>query len=174
MILVNLYGGPGSGKSTMAASIFSELKWKGINCELVTEYAKDKVWEGSLNILDNQLYVLAKQYHKLFRLKNKVEVIITDSPLLFSLFYGESMSNNFKNLVFDLYQEFHNIDIFLNRQKPYNPSGRLQTEDVAKSIDISIKQILKNKGISYFSIDGEKSEVKTIVQIIEFARKRQL
>lgn len=31
MILVNLYGGPGVGKSTAAAFIFSQLKMKGVN-----------------------------------------------------------------------------------------------------------------------------------------------
>lgn len=44
-IVINLFGGPGSGKSTGAAYIFSQLKMKGINCELITEYAKDKTWE---------------------------------------------------------------------------------------------------------------------------------
>ena len=60
MIVVNLYGGPGSGKSTTAAGIFSELKMLGLNTELVTEYAKDKVWEKHESILDNQIYVFAK------------------------------------------------------------------------------------------------------------------
>lgn len=40
-IYVNLYGGPGSGKSTTAAGVVSQLKLLSINAELVTEYAKD-------------------------------------------------------------------------------------------------------------------------------------
>lgn len=43
MILINLFGAPGTGKSTGAAYIFSQLKMKGINAELVTEFAKDKL-----------------------------------------------------------------------------------------------------------------------------------
>lgn len=46
-LIVNLYGGPGTGKSTGAAYIFSKLKMDGIDAEYVTEFAKDKVWEGS-------------------------------------------------------------------------------------------------------------------------------
>lgn len=42
-IVVNLFGAPGAGKSTGAAHIFAELKMCGINTELVTEFAKDKV-----------------------------------------------------------------------------------------------------------------------------------
>ena len=43
-LVVNLYGAPGSGKSTGAAYIFAKLKMLGVNCELITEFAKDKVW----------------------------------------------------------------------------------------------------------------------------------
>ena len=42
-IVVNLIGGPGSGKSTTAAGLFYNLKKLGINCEMALEYAKDKV-----------------------------------------------------------------------------------------------------------------------------------
>lgn len=42
-IVVNLFGVPGAGKSTGAAYIFYRLKINGINAELVTEFAKDKV-----------------------------------------------------------------------------------------------------------------------------------
>lgn len=46
-LIVNLFGVPGAGKSTGAAYIFSRLKMLGINAELVTEFAKDKVWENN-------------------------------------------------------------------------------------------------------------------------------
>jgi len=53
-IHINLWAGPGTGKSTMAASIFAELKWNKIDCELVSEYAKQIVWEESYTKLNNQ------------------------------------------------------------------------------------------------------------------------
>jgi protein-disulfide isomerase len=46
-IFVNLFGGPGTGKSTLCAGIFSQLKIKGIDCEMALEYVKDLVWEES-------------------------------------------------------------------------------------------------------------------------------
>ena len=39
-LLVNLYAGPGAGKSTGAAYIFAKLKMAGVDCEYVSEYAK--------------------------------------------------------------------------------------------------------------------------------------
>ena len=34
-LFVNLFGGPGTGKSTLCAAVFSELKRRGIDCEMV-------------------------------------------------------------------------------------------------------------------------------------------
>lgn len=46
-LVINLFGAPGAGKSTGAAIVFAELKKRGVNAELVTEFAKDKTWEGN-------------------------------------------------------------------------------------------------------------------------------
>ena len=52
-LIVNLFGAPGCGKSTLAAALFSELKKAGFNAELVTEYANDKVYEKNQTVLQN-------------------------------------------------------------------------------------------------------------------------
>ena len=98
-IVVNLIGSPGSGKSTTAAGLFYNLKKLGINCEMALEYAKDKVYEESFKTMDDQLYIFGKQYHRMWRLKNLVDVIITDSPLLLSIYYNKTKSNYFEDLL---------------------------------------------------------------------------
>ena len=40
-LVVNLFGGPGTGKSTTMAHVFAELKWRGYDCEMSNEYAKE-------------------------------------------------------------------------------------------------------------------------------------
>ena len=82
-IVVNLFGAPGSGKSTGAAYIFSKLKMLGVDAELVTEYAKDKVWENNTIALSNQTYVFGKQHFRISRCEDKVDVIIV------SMHWGE-------------------------------------------------------------------------------------
>ena len=101
MILVNLFGSPGTGKSTGAAYIFSQLKMRGINAELVTEFAKDKVWEESKAVFNNQAYIFGKQYFRISRCADKVDVVITDSPLLLSLVYNNDpvLGEDFNNVV---------------------------------------------------------------------------
>jgi hypothetical protein len=141
-IVINLYGGPGCGKSTIAALAFGKLKQKGINCELVTEYAKDKVWEESYTTLKNQIYVFGKQLHRMWRLNNKVNVIITDSPLPLSIIYDSEKDVNFENLVMSEFNKFDNFNIIINRSTKYQIEGRYQTEEEAKKIDSDILSLL--------------------------------
>jgi len=166
-LLVNLIAGPGAGKSTMMAGLFSELKWRGVDCEVVPEYAKDKVWEGSEQILDNQLYIFAKQHHRIWRLYGKVAVAITDSPLLLSIIYGRNISPIFKSLVLENHINLNNMTFFLERFKPYNPNGRLQTEGEAQEIDQKILFILDKLDVTYTTIAAERKSVNVMADMIE-------
>src|SRR5439155_22000906 len=129
---VNFYAGPGAGKSTLAAGLFAELKSRGVNCELVTEYAKDKVWEESFGVFRDQLYVFAKQAHKIRRVLGKVSVAISDSPLLLSMYYAKGESVFFKDLVLDEHRGLRSLNYYVLRTKRYEPSGRTQTESQAE------------------------------------------
>lgn len=142
-LIVNLFGGPGTGKSTTAAAVFSLLKLHGVNCELVTEYAKDLVWEERTKTFENENYLLAKQEHKLWRVQNFVDVVITDSPILLSVVYGDN-SNIFIEHILELHGKYRNMNVLLKRVKEYNPVGRNQNEDEAKEIDEKIREMLNN------------------------------
>ena len=126
MILVNLFGAPGAGKSTGAAYIFSQLKMRGINAELVTEFAKDKVWEGSRAVFENQAYIFGKQYFRISRCADQVDVIVTDSPLLLSILYNndEDLGGTFDAVVRKVAKKYNSKNYYLKRVKDYNPSGR--------------------------------------------------
>jgi len=152
-LVVNLLGGPGTGKSTLAAEIFVILKKKGINCEYISEYAKDKTWEGSKTTLSNQIYVFGKQHHKMFIVKDKVEVMICDSPLLFSIIYDSNKTkkgDNFYEHIIEEYNRFNNINFYIDRTTKYNPIGRNQTEGEAIKIDNQIQSILIDNNIDYY------------------------
>jgi len=161
-LLVNLFAGPGTDKSSTMAGVFSELKWRGVNCEMGPEFAKEKVWEESLAVLGDQIYVFGKQLHTLYRLVDKVDVIITDSPLLLSLIYGEHEGVNFENLVHEVHCRFRSYNIFLKRHKKYNPSGRLQTEKEAIEIDLKIKNLLVKHVVGFSEIDSGPQSINII------------
>lgn len=147
MKVINLIGAPCSGKSTAAAELFVRLKKKHINCELVTEYAKDLTWEQRYDILDRQVYILAKQYNRLKRLEDKVDYAITDSPLLLSIVY-DYKSTYLPLLAEELHNEFDNMNFFLPIKK-YNETGRNQTYEEAIQIERRILRMLQEYKISY-------------------------
>lgn len=170
-LIVNLYGGPGSGKSTMCAAVFAELKWLGINCEMALEFAKEKVWEGSLNLLDDQLYIFGKQNHKIHRLLGKVDVILTDSPLMLSMIYAKTNDDQrphhpFNQLVMSEVKKLNRMNFFISRKKPYNPKGRLQSEEKAIKLDQEIFSMLENWGEYPYVFPGRRESVPGVVEKI--------
>lgn len=167
-LVVNLFGGPGTGKSTTAAGVFSELKQRGFNAELVTEYAKDRVWDKHFAALDNQIYIFGKQYHRIHRLLGQVEVIVTDAPLLLSLYYGDKNTpESFKQLVRDIHGRLINMNVFLNRKKEYNPVGRMQTEEQARDVDGYLGKILDSEKVNYIRVDADRSAINKIADIVD-------
>ena len=162
MIVINLFGGPGSGKSTTAAGIFSMLKLHGVNVELVTEFAKDLTWEQRYKTLENQYYVWAKQYHRMWRLRDEVDVIITDSPLILSLMYGEICDTHRQTVLDTFRNTFDNMNYVLERVKAYNPKGRNQTEDEAKYFDGTIRAMLDCENIVYNVITGDYNGINNV------------
>lgn len=151
--VINLIGGPGAGKSTIAAGLFYMLKVKGYSCEMALEFAKDKVWEESVKTLDDQIYIFGKQYHKIWRLNNKVDYIITDSPLLMSLYYNQIESNYFNNFIIEQFNRFNNVTFFIQRnENTYEQIGRLQTLKEAKDIDIKLRMLLESNNIDYYKV----------------------
>ena len=167
--VINFFGGPGASKSTIAAYTFSMLKFSGVNAELITEYAKDKTWEGSLKVLENQIYVFGKQQHKLHRVQDKVDVAIMDSPLLLSAVYDPSGSQVFKQLILDEFHKYNNLNILLTRDplKNYCTAGRSQTKQEAMIIDEKVKFFLDDNNIKYYSFVGNKDSADKIVNLIK-------
>ena len=165
-LLVNLYAVPGAGKSTGAAYIFAKLKMAGIDCEYVSEYAKDRVWQDDQFPLKHcQLYVTGKQCLKITRLLGKVDVVVTDSPIAIGAMYTDEKP--YQDVCLYEAKKYKNTyNIFVNRFKKYNTNGRNQTEDEAKEIDKRIKDFLTTNGIPFTEANGTEDGYNQIVKDI--------
>jgi len=152
-LVVNLFGGPGSGKSTCRAGIFSQLKLHSVDCEEAYEYAKEATWENKQHTLKDQTYVFGKQYHRQWLLKNQVDVVVTDSPILMTLAYGTHTIACTKAIV-EKFNEFDNLNFFIRRIKPYKSNGRNETELQSAIIGERIKTILEVYKYPYVILDG--------------------
>lgn len=162
-VYINLFAGPGAGKSTLAAEVFSYLKRQGKSVELVTEFAKDLVWENRKDTLQIQPYVSMKQFRNLARLKGKVDYVVTDSPILKDSVYARKFTKlpqSYHDLLTFLHEELSpNINIFLSRDHAYDSNGRYQTEEEAIKIDKEIKLLLHLREVDFYECSTNLEEV---------------
>lgn len=162
--LISFFGGPGCGKSIVAAEVFANLKWKGYTAELAFEYAKTKVWEQSIGVLNNQVYVFGKQHHITHRLLGQVEFIVTDSPFLLSCIYDSHKDLTFQSLVVSEYKKITSHNFFLQRDdSKFEAGGRLQNLEESKKIDDRLLSILHHHKIEFESVKSCPENVEKIV-----------
>lgn len=171
--IINLFAGPGAGKSTTAAGLFHLLKLRGVNCELVHEFAKDLTWRDRYNTLACQPYVFGKQLERITSLIGKVDFVITDSPILLSVVYsGDKWPVSFNRSVADIFNMYDNVNYILKRSKDYLQVGRSQTLEEAESIDSAIKfALVQYSHTSWKIVDGDSNAPSKILEDIEKIRK---
>lgn len=165
-LFVNLFGGPSTGKSTLCAELFTILKKKNIDCEMALEYVKDLVWEESYKKIENQVYIFGKQQNRLFRLNGKVDIVITDSPLLNSVVYYKGDNPFFKDSIIWEFSKLRNINFYLHRKVDYVQNGRMQSLDGAIKVDESYKTLLDEYSVPHNEIDITNTTAETIAELI--------
>ena len=171
--IINICGGPGVGKSTIATGIYSKLKQKGIDCELASEYAKDITWEGNHDLLNNQIHLFAEQYRRQYRLLDKVDYVICDSPLILNAIYLDFFLERADKKFFDseyiylqkqffneTFAQFNNLNFYVTRlNKYYTPIGRVHDLDESKEIDKKIAASLLIYDPNHFVCSGSTGDV---------------
>ena len=165
-ICVNLFAGAGAGKSTCASGVFSLLKHHNVNAELITEYAKDLVWEGRLHLNRSDIEIFTEQLKRQHRLKGKVDVMITDSPILLSSIYVQPFDELFHATVMREFKKYNNLNFFIERVKPYMKIGRAETKNGAKAIDNRVVEFLDNEQLTYEKRLGDNETVNYITGLI--------
>jgi hypothetical protein len=159
--VINLFGAPGVGKSTVAAGLFYFMKMSGISVEHVTEYAKYLVLTNRVKQLeDEQLYLLAKQHHKQHILRGKYEWAITDSPLLLCAYYApkDETPEIFGQTVHAYNNMFENYNVFLTRglekeDTTFETQGRLQNKEESYKIQQTQMEFLDKNGVAFQTIE---------------------
>lgn len=165
-LIVNLFAGPGAGKTTAALELTAALKKVGFNAEYVSEYAKELVLENRLDLLKDQRAVTDEQYHRLDRLRGSdVEIVVTDSPVLLGVIYGgERIDDSYRAKILGYHNSFDNFNLFIKRGKSYQKEGRLQTRAEAVAIDEKVTAMLKEKEI-YFGTYSHNTINATVKKI---------
>jgi hypothetical protein len=172
LTVINLFAGPGAGKSTTAAGLFHEMKLKGYDCELITEYPKDLVYQQRWNMFYEQTDIFSEQHHRQRRLvQYGVKYCITDAPLLLChLYVHDEYYKNLLPLVNEAFNSFDNINIFLRRTKKYNPKGRNQTEEESKEKDLQALDVLFDQKQKFYMINGDHHAPGKILELVDMLK----
>ena len=168
--IVNLYGGPGSGKSTIMAGLFWYMRTHGVKCEMAPEWIKDSIFSGDPYPFQNQEYTFAQQLKRLDVLRDKTDYVITDAPLLMSHIYGHEryIPESFERYINDRYRSFHNFNIVLERAVPYDTEGRIQDEDESIKIDREILYMLHQYNYEInLRVSGDENAPRRIYEYIK-------
>lgn len=152
-IVINLFGGPGCGKSTTAASLFSLMKKERKSVEIVPEYCKQWAWANRERTEWDNILVLGKQCSYESLLYGKVNFIIAESPILLSGVYQSFYSAGERRYVEKAAEAFvehaeskgiKHFNFYLKREVPYDEGGRWENAREAELIDEYILDYLTN------------------------------
>jgi nicotinamide riboside kinase len=181
-IIINLYGGPGTGKSTSAAYFYYLLKAAGENVELVREYVKDWAWEGRKISNYDQIYFLGKQVRRESMLYGKVDWIVTDSPVMMNLYYAQrycpiGLAEGIRASTLSFYRQgvedgHKHIHVMLKRNKPYASEGRYQTEAEAKEIDEGVHRVLADLKMPIVESFPDEPDLMKVLETIRGSHDR--
>ena len=145
---LNLYAGPGVGKTTAMASVFAELKHMGINVEMAVEYSKELVWHQ----MDFDQEEIFRVQARRMLVARHTDIVVSDGPLLQQLVYVEE--EELQHRIIAEYARYDNIDVLLTRSDSllYDPKGRYSEEATARVLDEEIEAMLKRLAISFVSL----------------------
>ena len=175
MIVINLFGGPGSGKSTVASGLFYEMKRRHYNVELAPEYAKDLVFSQTL-MLTPQEYIFAEQLRRIQILDGKADFAICDCPILLShtyyiKYYGTKNKNAdaFLNYVIATFKSYENFNVMLQRPNVFTEKGRIQNLEQSKEIDDAIESSLRVAQVPYVHLQTDDTIIDRIMGYYPFS-----
>jgi nicotinamide riboside kinase len=165
-LVINLIGGPCSGKSTIAAELFARLKKMGIHCELVSEYIKDRIYEENQTMPKNQIAIFGMEHYNISNKLGKVDVIVHDGSFINNIIYKAEENKHFDDLIISEYKKFWNLDFFIKRGNiEFETYGRIHNLKQSKELDKIIKETYDSYELSYIEVES-RDAVDKIIPIV--------
>lgn len=167
-LIINLIGGPCSGKSTIAAELFARLKKMGIRCELVSEYIKERIYEENKTMPLNQIAIFGMEHYAISNKIGKVNVIIHDGSFINNIIYKAEDNPEFDKLIISEYKKFNNLDFFIKRGNiEFENYGRIHNLEQSKELDYKIQAIYFHYNLNFIEVEARDAVDKIIPKVLK-------
>jgi nicotinamide riboside kinase len=173
MLVVNLFGAPGAGKSTLALLVagLCKVHLPEYSVECPNEIAKLKIYDESLKALSCQLYIAGLQHWQIARCSGHADIVVCDSPVLLSAVYAtetkDGVPPGFEETCMFYHKRFESINYFVVRAAVFENKARIHTEDDETRLAGKISNLLNRHNIRYFSAKASVGEALRIVDDIK-------
>lgn len=165
-LVINLIGGPCSGKSTISAELFARLKKMGIHCELVPEYIKERIYEENKTMPVNQIAVFGMEHYSISNKIGKVDCIIHDGSFINNIIYKNEDNPEFDAFIVSEYNKFNNLDFFIKRGNiEFETYGRIHNLEQSLELDNIIKETYNKYNLPFIEVEA-RDAVDKIIPII--------
>lgn len=178
---VAFIGAPGTGKTTLAFGLYSALKRKSVNVEIVPELVKYKVYKGMdftrtgfdiHNTLEQQDFE-----EVFFNAKPKIDYIISEAPLcngfIYASFYEKKLESDILKKI--AVENCGKYDLFFYvrpvKGTKYSTFGRIEDRKASLKIDKHISKLLSSE-LSF--IESKVVEVTHDITISNLIKKLKL
>lgn len=168
MKVINFFGAPGVGKTTKTLELTALMKKTQLDVEPSLEIVKKYIYSGANMLLSYQNFIFAQQDRQLKILEDSKEneFAVTDAPLLNNLFYApKKYPVFFKDLVFEIYNSYDNVNFFVNRTHEYSNQGRIHNEKDSLRLTKLMHTFLINHNVSFIEINST-DEIKDVYDMI--------
>ena len=167
-LVINLIGGPCSGKSTVAAELFARLKKMGVHCELVSEYIKERIYEENKTMPVNQIPIFGMEHYSIVNKIGKVDCLVHDGSFINNIIYKQDNNPEFDTLVVSEYNKFINLDFFIKRGNiVFEDYGRIHNLKQSKELDRIIKDTYSKYNLSFIEVESRDAVDKMIPIILK-------
>ena len=176
---IAIIGSPGSGKTTLSAGLFYNLKCLGEHVEMVPELIKYKVYKNinfELEGFDILNTLEQKEFEELFETdsaKKQIDFVICEAPLCNGYFYSSLYD---KQLEFPILKKIaenkinsYDIMLFVERipENEYVTFGRKESFEQAKKLEDHIESKLTELGYSNKVVRvNQHTPIKEILALI--------
>jgi nicotinamide riboside kinase len=167
-LVINLIGGPCSGKSTIAAELFARLKKMGVHCELVPEFIKERIYEENQTIVKHQISIFGMEHYAITNKIGKVDVIVHDGSFINNThdLYNCEENPEFDKFIVSEYKKFNNLDFFIKRGNiEFETYGRIHNLKQSKELDNKIKETYNKYNLQFIEVES-RDAVDKIIPIV--------